>query len=260
MLGESVSYLAGEESLLRASGDLLLPLLGGDLVLVGELLCLLLSAAADGGWCEWRSLWRGEELRRRWGLGALLWCGERFSFPDDVSLDGDLPGLLSRSFSASERPGRPSLERLLRPRELDLRLLLLGSAWCRLSSGRGDDRLSDLPFPSTRLSEGDRLCPAGDKDFLGRSLERPRLRERFLSLDPLRSFPRSLFVSLPLAPFVTAVTDAVAFSALASRLLLSLDLLRRLEPGLPESLKSLRLLPERLPWSLGERALPELIL
>lgn len=57
-------FLEGES--LRRSFERLCPLLTSDLFLGGEWLSLeLRSAEPDGGWLGWRSLWRGEELRRR---------------------------------------------------------------------------------------------------------------------------------------------------------------------------------------------------
>ena len=61
----------------------------------------------SGRWGEWCSLRLGESL------GPCLQLGDRFSFPDDVSLVGDLPGFLStsRSFSDSGNMALRSLER-----------------------------------------------------------------------------------------------------------------------------------------------------
>lgn len=95
-------FLEGESclsSLLLLSGERLRPLLGDARVLVGEVCLDVLSEALAEG-C---SLCRGEVLRRRPGLWVRL-CGERFSFPEEASFEGDLVGLLSRS--ASARPDR----------------------------------------------------------------------------------------------------------------------------------------------------------
>lgn len=62
-------FLIGESclstSLLLGSGERLRGLLGGDLVLDGELLCFAALSAAIGGWA---SRWRGETLRFLMGL------------------------------------------------------------------------------------------------------------------------------------------------------------------------------------------------
>lgn len=155
-------FLAGESclsSLLLLLGERLRPLRGDARVLEGEVCLDVLSEAPAVGW----SLCRGEVLRRRPGLWGRL-CGERFSFPEEASFDGDFAGLLSRS--ASVRPDR-SL-----PVDLDLRTR---------SSRAGEGRLSmRLAFCSTR---------GGDVRL--RSLDLSVLSEAFRSLDLLRSRPLS---------------------------------------------------------------------
>lgn len=182
----------------------------------------------------WESLvGRGEVLRLLEGLMGTppprLW-GERFSFPDEASLEGDLVGLLSRSLSDSDRPGRS--------RDLDLRL---PRSVFGLSSGWGEERLSERPL----------LCSAllleGEGDFLFLSLDLPPLWERFLSFDLLRPRPLAATSLLPL----------VVLSDLDSLPVLSLDLLRlwRLELDLLASVESRLALP-LLP--LGEGGFPML--
>lgn len=213
-------FLAGESclsSLLLMSGERLRPLRGDGRVLGGEVCLDVLSVALPEGW----SLWRGEVLRRRPGLWGRL-CGERFSFPEEASFEGDLAGLLSRS--ASARPDR-SL-----PVDLDLRAL---------SSRVGEGRLSvRLPFGSGR---------AGDVRL--RSLDLSMLSEAFLSLDLLLSRPLSLAPE-SLVLFVALSRDS--FGGLSADLLR----LRRLEPALVsgESRLDLTLLPP-----LGETTFPELL-
>lgn len=126
----SSPHLAGERrsrstSRRLRSSDRLRALLTGDLVREGEWLFLAVLSAAGG---ERRSLLRGEELGCGWALPSLLRPGERFSLPEDASLEGDLAGFLSLSLSASGRLGLPSLdlERRVRDRarcsgDLDLR-------------------------------------------------------------------------------------------------------------------------------------------
>lgn len=190
----------------------LLPLLAGDLAALEGEPCLEVEAEADA---RWESLVeRGEVLRLLWGLLSSLpprLCGERFSFPDEVSLNGDLVGLLSGSFSASDRPGRS--------RDLDFRLPCTAFG---LTSFWGEERLSKRPpLCSDLLLEG-------EGDFLLLSLD--LLRERFLSFDLLR--PRSL-AAVFLVPLVV-------LSDLDSLPVFSLDLLRlwRLELDLPASVVS----------------------
>ena len=62
----------------------------------------LSETEVEAGWEESRV--RGEGLRLLGGLcPTARRCGERFSFPEDASLDGDLVGLLSLSASARDR-------------------------------------------------------------------------------------------------------------------------------------------------------------
>lgn len=212
-------FLAGESclsSLLLLSGERLRPLRGDGRVLEGEVCLDVLSEALAVGW----SLCRGEVLRRRPGLWGRLW-GERFSFPEEASFEGDFVGLLSRS--ASARP-----ERSL-PVDLDLRTF---------SSRAGERRLSArLAFGSTR---------GGDVRL--RSLDLSVLSEAFRSLERLRSRPRS-FTPESLVLLVALSLDS--FCVLSADLLR----LRRLEPDLVsgESRLDLTLLPP-----LGEVAFPEL--
>lgn len=213
-------FLEGESclsSLLLMSSERLRPLRGDARVLDGEVCLDVLSEALAEGW----SLCRGEGLRRRLGLRGRL-CGDRFSFPEEASFEGDLAGLLSRSTSG--RPGRSF------PVDLDRRAL---------SSRVGEERLSvRLPFCSTR-----------DGDVRLRSLDLSTLSDAFLSLDLLLSRPLSL-ASESLVLFVALSLDS--FCGLSTDLLR----LRRLELDLVsgESRLDLILLPP-----LGETTFPELL-
>lgn len=232
----AVTNLIGDSclsaSLLLTSGERLRPLLGGDLVREGEWLCFaVLSEAPGAGWLG--SLWRGEVLRFLMGLWGARLCGERFSFPDEASFDGDLAGLLSRS--ASPRFG------LSRPDDLDLRP---ARSWVGLSSRCGDGRFSvRIPFCSPLQLEG-------ELDFLVLSLDLSVLSECFLSFDRLLPRPRSFTpVSLVLLVILSCLDSLPGLSADLLRL-------RRLELLLLPSVESRLDFP--LPPPLGDTGLPEL--
>lgn len=233
----------------------------------------------------------GGERRLCWGLGARFRLGERFSLPDEASLDGDLAGFLSLSLSrslslslslsrslslsVSDRLGlrsldrdRRSLDRLRFSGDLDLRppRLRLSLDCVVAAAVAGGDGLLLARAAGSASSAGDgvrrvfsteeRLLLAGDLDFLARSLLRSGVRERFLSLDLLRAFVLSLAAgSAPLLLFL--LSDFCGFPAR------SLDLLRlrRLDAGLLPSVDSRRGLASLLAvappcWPLGVRVFP----
>ena len=219
------SYLSGEsclsDSLRRASGERLRALLAGDLALEGgEWLGLdALSETEVEAWWE-ESRGRGEGLRLLGGLcPTARRCGERFSFHEDASLDGDLVGLLS--LSASVRAVRS-----LPAGDLDLRPPLRSTFG--LSSGCGEERLSGRPPLCSALLLG------GEGDFLDLSLDLSVLREPFLSLEPPRPPPPRSFGSLPLLAVLSVLASLPALSL--DLLLLAVDLLASVESRRPLAL------------------------
>lgn len=228
-------FLSGESclsnSLLLGSGERLRTLLGEDLVLEGEWLCLaVLSEALADGWRASRC--RGEALRLLGGLWGALLCGERFSFPDEASFEGDLVGRLSRSVS----------ERLGRSRAGDLDRLLARS-WFGLSSRCGEERLSE------RLAFCSALKLDGELDFL-LSFAFSVLCERFRSFDLL--LPRPLSLALESLVLLVTLSGLDSFAGFSADLLR----LRRLELDLLPSVESRLDFPLLPP--LGEMGLPEL--
>lgn len=218
------------------SGERLRPLRGGVLVLEGEWLRFdVLSEAL----AEWRrgSLWRGVALRFRTGLwGARLW-GERFSLPEEASLDGDLPGRLSRTAS-----GRLGLS--LRG-DLDWRGAL---SRFELSSCWEEERLSErLLFCSPLMLEG-------EWDFLVLSLDLSVLSARFLSLDLLLARPLSFTAMSLVVLVILSLVSLVCSSLFPDLLLLRLRCLALVLPPSIESLLAFPLFP-----FLGDAGLPELL-